>query len=184
MHQNIVFQSIAVIGAGTMGRAIAGQIANAGLDVLLLDMPDDGGGDVNARALDAVARLKASEPPALFSKDVAARIAVGNIRDDLGRLADADWVIEAVVERLDVKQALYKDLQQVIRDDAVVTSNTSTIPISVLMAGMPENFRRRFAITHYFNPVRYMRLLELVAGADSAGDVMARLKDMNDRILG
>ena len=184
MHQNIVFQSIAVIGAGTMGSAIAGQIANAGLDVLLLDMPDDGGGDVNARALDAVERLKASEPPALFSKDVAARIAVGNIRDDLGRLADADWVIEAVVERLDVKQALYKDLQQVIRDDAVVTSNTSTIPISVLMEGMPENFRRRFAITHYFNPVRYMRLLELVAGDDSDAEVMARLKDMNDRILG
>ena len=184
MHQNIVFQSIAVIGAGTMGSAIAGQIANAGLDVLLLDMPDDSGDNVNARALDAVARLKASEPPALFSKDVAARIAVGNIRDDLARLADADWVIEAVVERLDVKQALYKDLQQVIRDDAVVTSNTSTIPISVLMEGMPENFRRRFAITHYFNPVRYMRLLELVAGDDSAGDVMARLKDMNDRILG
>ena len=184
MHQNIVFQSIAVIGAGTMGRAIAGQIANAGLDVLLLDMPDDGGDNVNARALDAVARLKASEPPALFSKDVAARIAVGNIRDDMRRLADADWVIEAVVERLDVKQALYKDLQQVIRDDAVVTSNTSTIPISVLMEGMPKSFRRRFAITHYFNPVRYMRLLELVAGADSAGEVMARLKDMNDRILG
>ena len=184
MSQKIPFQSIAVIGAGTMGRAIAGQIANAGLDVLLLDMPDDSGGDVNARALDAVARLKASEPPALFSKDVAARIAVGNIRDDLARLTDADWVIEAVVERLDVKQALYKDLQQVIREDAVVTSNTSTIPISVLMEGMPENFRRRFAITHYFNPVRYMRLLELVAGADSADDVMARLKDMNDRILG
>ena len=184
MCQKIPFQSIAVIGAGTMGRAIAGQIANAGLDVLLLDMPDDGGDNVNARALDAVARLKASEPPALFSKDVAARIAVGNIRDDLGRLADADWVIEAVVERLDVKQALYKDLQQVIREDAVVTSNTSTIPISVLMEGMPENFRRRFAITHYFNPVRYMRLLELVAGADSADEVMARLKDMNDRILG
>ena len=184
MRQNIVFQSIAVIGAGTMGRAIAGQIANAGLDVLLLDMPDDGGGDVNARATDAVERLKASEPPALFSKESAARIAVGNIRDDLGRLADADWVIEAVVERLDVKQALYKDLQDVIRDDAVVTSNTSTIPISVLMAGMPENFRRRFAITHYFNPVRYMRLLELVAGDDSDAAVMARLKDMNDRILG
>ena len=184
MSQTMPFQSIAVIGAGTMGRAIAGQIANAGLDVLLLDMPDDGGEDVNARALDAIERLKASEPPALFSKAVAARIAVGNIRDDMGRLADADWVIEAVVERLDVKQALYKDLQQVIRDDAVVTSNTSTIPISVLMAGMPENFRRRFAITHYFNPVRYMRLLELVAGDDSAGDVMARLKDMNDRILG
>lgn len=184
MSQKMPFQSIAVIGAGTMGSAIAGQIANAGLDVLLLDMPDDGGDNVNARASDAIERLKASDPPALFSKAVATRIAVGNIRDDLARLADADWVIEAVVERLDVKRALYQKLQDVIPEDAVVTSNTSTIPISVLMEGMPENFRRRFAITHYFNPVRYMRLLELVAGDDSDSDVMARLKDMNDRILG
>ena len=184
MSQAIPFQSIAVIGAGTMGSAIAGQIANAGLDVLLLDMPDDSGGAVNARALDAVERLKTSDPPALFSTAVASRIAVGNIRDDLARLAHSDWVIEAVVERLDVKKGLYQELQHVIPEDAVVTSNTSTIPIRVLMEGMPQDFRRRFAITHYFNPVRYMRLLELVAGADSDAEVIERLKDMNDRILG
>ena len=184
MMKDIPFHSIAVIGAGTMGSAIAGQIANAGLSVLLLDMPDDDGDEVNSRAIDAVERLKKSDPPALFSKACAERIQVGNIRDDMGRLAKADWIIEAVVERLDIKKALYQQLAAVIPADAVVTSNTSTIPIRVLVEDMPADFRRRFAITHYFNPVRYMRLLELVEGEETDAAIMARLKDMNDRVLG
>ncbi|MBL6783189.1 MAG: enoyl-CoA hydratase/isomerase family protein [Alphaproteobacteria bacterium] len=178
------FSSIAVIGAGTMGSAIAGQIANAGLDVLLLDMPDDDAEEVNRRSVDAVERLKKSDPPALFSKSCAERIQTGNIRDDMAKLADADWIIEAVVERLDIKKTLYKQLAEVIPSDAVVTSNTSTIPIKVLVEDMDAEFRRRFAITHYFNPVRYMRLLELVEGEDTDPAIMARLKDMNDRVLG
>ena len=181
---DIPFSSIAVIGAGTMGSAIAGQIANAGLDVLLLDMPDDDAEEVNRRSVDAVERLKKSDPPALFSKSCAERIQTGNIRDDMAKLADADWIIEAVVERLDIKKTLYKQLAEVIPSDAVVTSNTSTIPIKVLVEDMDAEFRRRFAITHYFNPVRYMRLLELVEGEDTDPAIMARLKDMNDRVLG
>mgnify|MGYP001028100126 FL=1 len=181
---DIPFSSIAVIGAGTMGSAIAGQIANAGLDVLLLDMPDDDAEHVNRRSIDAVDRLKKSDPPALFSKSCADRIKTGNIRDDMAKLADADWIIEAVVERLDIKKSLYRQLAEVIPSDAVVTSNTSTIPIRVLVEDMDIDFRRRFAITHYFNPVRYMRLLELVEGEDTDADIMARLKDMNDRVLG
>ncbi|MGB2061409.1 MAG: 3-hydroxyacyl-CoA dehydrogenase NAD-binding domain-containing protein [Candidatus Puniceispirillales bacterium] len=181
---DIPFSSIAVIGAGTMGSAIAGQIANAGLDVLLLDMPDDDAEHVNRRSMEAVERLKKSDPPALFSKACADRIKTGNIRDDMAKLADADWIIEAVVERLDIKKALYRQLAEVIPDHAVVTSNTSTIPIRVLIEDMDKDFRRRFAITHYFNPVRYMRLLELVEGEDTDADIMARLKDMNDRVLG
>ena len=184
MMKDIPFHSIAVIGAGTMGSAIAGQIANAGLNVLLLDMPDDDGDEVNSRAINAVERLKKSDPPALFSKACAERIQVGNIRDDMGQLAKADWIIEAVVERLDIKKALYQQLASVIPADAVVTSNTSTIPIRVLVEDMPVEFRRRFAITHYFNPVRYMRLLELVEGEETDAAIMARLKDMNDRVLG
>ena len=181
---DIPFSSIAVIGAGTMGSAIAGQIANAGLDVLLLDMPDDDAEEVNRRSVDAVELLKKSDPPALFSKSCAERIQTGNIRDDMAKLADADWIIEAVVERLDIKKTLYKQLAEVIPSDAVVTSNTSTIPIKVLVEDMDAEFRRRFAITHYFNPVRYMRLLELVEGEDTDPAIMARLKDMNDRVLG
>jgi 3-hydroxyacyl-CoA dehydrogenase len=137
---DIPFSSIAVIGAGTMGSAIAGQIANAGLDVLLLDMPNDDAEDVNQRSIDAVDRLKKSDPPALFSKSCADRIKTANIRDDMAKLADADWIIEAVVERLDIKKSLYRQLAEVIPSDAVVTSNTSTIPIRVLVEDMDIEF--------------------------------------------
>ncbi|MGC6484817.1 MAG: 3-hydroxyacyl-CoA dehydrogenase NAD-binding domain-containing protein [Candidatus Puniceispirillales bacterium] len=176
------FQSIAVIGAGTMGSGIAGQIANAGHKVLLLDLPGDE--NPNAASEGAVQRLLKSDPPALMHKSRAELITCGNMRDDFNRLAECDWIIEAVVERLDIKKDLYKRLDAVIRDDCVVTSNTSTIPISLLVEDMPETFRRRFAITHYFNPVRYMRLLELVRGEATDAAIMARLADYNDRILG
>ena len=177
------FSSIAVIGAGTMGGGIAGQIANAGHDVLLLDLPAD---DANANAASkrAVERLLKSDPPLLMDKSCAERIECGNTRDDFDRLAECDWIIEAVVERLDIKQELYKQLAGVINPDCIVTSNTSTIPIEVLMQGMPLDFAKRFAITHYFNPVRYMRLLELVRGNDTAAEVMAKLADYNDEFLG
>lgn len=180
------FKNIAVIGAGTMGSGIAGQIANAGHQVLLLDLPKDDGeaDDVNAVSQGAVDRLLKSDPPALMHKSRAELITCGNMRDDWDRLADCDWIIEAVVERLDIKKGLYKRLDEVIKPDCVVTSNTSTIPISLLVEDMPTAFRARFAITHYFNPVRYMRLLELVRGPETNETVMARLADYNDRILG
>ena len=182
MSSAIPFKHIAVIGAGTMGSGIAGQIANAGLNVLLLDLPADD--HANAVTEGAVQRLLKSDPPALMHKSRAELITCGNMRDDFDRLAECDWIIEAVVERLDIKKDLYKRLDAVISADCVVTSNTSTIPISLLVEDMPESFRRRFAITHYFNPVRYMRLLELVRGSDTDEGVIARLADYNDRILG
>ncbi len=178
----IPFKKIAVIGAGTMGSAIAGQVANAGQDVLLLDLPREG--DPNGAARSAVERLLKSDPPALMQKSRAGRIEVGNIRDDFDKLAFCDWIVEAVVERLPIKKDLYQQLDQVIRDDCVVTSNTSTIPIRLLVEDMPLSFRRRFAITHYFNPVRYMRLLELVSGEDTDAEIIERLAGYNDRILG
>jgi len=182
MAKDVPFSRIAVIGAGTMGSGIAGQIANAGHDVLLLDLPRDG--DANGAAKTAVERLLKSDPPALMHKSRAEKISIGNTRDDFDKLGECDWIIEAVVERLDIKKDLYARLDAVIRDDCVVTSNTSTIPIRLLVEDMPLAFRRRFAITHYFNPVRYMRLLELVEGADTDPAIMARLADYNDRILG
>ena len=176
------YKNIAVIGAGTMGSGIAGQIANAGLPVLLLDIPDDS--NPNQRAESAIERLLNSDPPALVHKRVASLITPGNTRDDFNKLADADWIVEAVVERLDIKKALYKQLHDVIDADCIVTSNTSTIPISLLVEDMPEAFQQRFAITHYFNPVRYMRLLELVRGENTRPDVMQSLAEFNDRIMG
>jgi len=185
-----MFEKFAVIGSGTMGAGIAGQIANAGHEVLLLDLPSDAGGGaagvggVNAIADAAVERLLHSEPPALMDKAHATRIRTGNTRDDLEQLADYDWIVEAIVERLDIKRALYVRLEAIVNERCIVTSNTSTIPIRLLVEGRSDAFRRRFAITHYFNPVRYMRLLELVSGTDTEQDVVATLAAFNERELG
>lgn len=176
------FNKIAVIGAGTMGSGIAGQIANAGLNVMLLDIP--GENSPNERSEAAIERLLASDPPALVHKRCAGNITPGNTRDDFEELKDADWIVEAVVERLDIKKDLYARLNETISSDCIVTSNTSTIPISLLVESMPESFQKRFAITHYFNPVRYMRLLELVRGQNTDAQVIAKLADFNDRVMG
>ncbi len=165
-----------------MGSGIAGQIANAGQCVLLLDIP--GKASPNEFSERAVERLLASEPPALVHKKCADLITTGNTEDDFDQLSDVDWIIEAVVERLDIKKDLYRRLNETISSDCIVTSNTSTIPISLLVENMPQSFQQRFAITHYFNPVRYMRLLELVRGEHTTDSVMTRLADFNDRVMG
>jgi len=170
-------KNIAVIGAGTMGSGIAGQIANAGNDVLLLDLT----ADATDRALE---RLKTSEPPALHSRNALKHIQAGTIDADFDKLAQCDWIVEAIVERLDLKRDLYARLEATIGPDCIVTSNTSTIPIKLLTEGRSQSFQERFAITHYFNPVRYMRLLELVRGAHTRPDVMLKLAQYNDEVLG
>ena len=177
------FRNIAVIGAGTMGSGIAAQIANAGHQVLLLDLAARDGAEKSPAEM-AIDRLLASDPPQLMHKRNAGSIITGTISDDFDKLADCDWIIEAVVERLDIKKDLYARLHATIGPDCIVSSNTSTIPISLLVEDMPADFRKRFAITHYFNPVRYMRLLELVRGADTENAVIDRLADFNDRVLG
>ena len=177
------FRNIAVIGAGTMGSGIAAQIANAGHQVLLLDLAAQDGAEKSPAEM-AIDRLLASDPPQLMHKRNAGSIITGTISDDFDKLADCDWIIEAVVERLDIKKDLYARLHATIWPDCIVSSNTSTIPISLLVEDMPADFRKRFAITHYFNPVRYMRLLELVRGADTEDAVIDRLADFNDRVLG
>ena len=171
------FKCIAVIGAGTMGSGIAGQIANAGHKVLLLDL--------NTEATDyALQRLKKSEPAPLHQRCNVDLIKTGTIEDDFDKLAECDWIVEAIVEQLDVKRNLYRRLDDVISKNCIVTSNTSTIPIKLLVAEMPTAFQERFAITHYFNPVRYMRLLELVRGEKTRSDVMEKLSGFNDEVLG
>jgi 3-hydroxyacyl-CoA dehydrogenase len=173
---------VAVIGAGTMGAGIAGQVANAGIEVWLLDLPADD--DVNALALRGLERLRDPNQPGLISKDAEALIHLGNTRDDFEQLADCDWIAEAVVERLDIKKDLYRRLDSVCHAQAIITSNTSTIPIRLLVEDMPPEFRRRFAITHFFNPVRFMRLLELVRGEDTDAAVIDQLADFCEQRLG
>ena len=177
------FQKVAVIGAGTMGAGIAGQVANAGVDVLLLDLPTDGA-QVNALAERGYQRLSNPNQPGLMSKKAAERITLGNTRDDFDQLADCDWIAEAVVERPDVKKNLYKRLHRICNHHTIITSNTSTIPIRLLVEDMPESFRKRFAITHFFNPVRFMRLLELVRGDATDPEVVNRLDRFCDQKLG
>ena len=179
----IKFKKIAVIGAGTMGSGIAAQIANAGLDVLLLDLAAKEKNKLSP-ADAAVERLIRSDPPQLVSKNVSKRIQTGTIERDFDKLKDYDWIIEAVVERLDIKKSLYSRLDGIMKSECVVTSNTSSIPIAVLMEEMSVVFQQRFAITHYFNPVRYMRLLELVVGVHTRQDIVNALSDFNDLVLG
>lgn len=173
----------AVIGAGTMGLGIAGQLANAGIDVLLLDLPAEGD-NRNAVCERAIERLLDENSPGLLHKSNLERITIGNIEDDFDKLANVDWIAEAVVERLEIKKELYKRIDEVRRPGAIVSSNTSTIPISLLVEDMPEEFRSEFAITHFFNPVRYMRLLELVRGASTKQAVIDCLDQFNDERMG
>jgi len=174
---------VCVIGAGTMGAAIAAQVANAGVPVLLLDIVRDPA-DRNAVASGAVERLLKTDPAPLMSKAAAKLIEIGNIEDDLPRVTECDWIVEAIIERLDLKQQLYAKLEEHRKAGAAVSSNTSTIPLAQLVEGRTDDFRRSFLITHFFNPPRYMRLLEIVSGPDSDRAVVARIADFADRALG
>ena len=177
-------ERVAVIGSGVMGGGIAAHLANAGASVLLLDVAAKDGSDRSAVARAAVDRLAKSRPPAFMHRRAARRIDAGNLDDDLPRVAEADWIVEAVVERLDVKRDLYARLDAVRRPGAIVSSNTSTIPLARLVEGASEGLRRDFAITHFFNPPRYMRLLEIVRGPETRPDLVERLRGFADRRLG
>ena len=174
---------VGVIGAGTMGAGIAGQVANAGIEVWLLDLPTEGE-NVNSLAQKGLERLRDPDMPGIMSKEAEELIHLGNTRDNFNELTECDWIAEAVVERLDIKQALYKKLHETCKESAIITSNTSTIPISLLTEGMPQDFCERFAITHFFNPVRFMRLLELVRGEQTRQNVMDTLDVFCESMLG
>ena len=175
---------VCVIGAGVMGSGIAAQVANAGFQALLLDIVPAGAADRNVLAKAAVAKLAVAEPAPLMSKAAAKLIEIGNVEDDLKRLAECDWIIEAVTERADIKQALYKKIDAARKPGSILSSNTSTLPLHVLMAGMPENIKRDFCITHFFNPPRYMRLLEIVAGPETRAEVIDAVTAFADEKLG
>jgi 3-hydroxyacyl-CoA dehydrogenase len=174
----------AVIGAGVMGAGIAAQFANAGVPVLLLDIVPNGATNRNALAEGAIAKMLKTEPAPFMSTRAAKLVTPGNIEDHLAQLAECDWIVEAIVERLDVKQALYRQIDAVRRPGTAVSSNTSTIPLKLLTEGMSEAFERDFLITHFFNPPRYMRLLEIVAGKHTDSGLAAAVGDFADRVLG
>ena len=177
-------EKAAVLGAGVMGAQIAAHLANAGVPVMLLDMVPQGADNRNALAEGAVARMLKAEPAPFVHKRAARLVTPGNLEDHLDGLAEADWIVEAVIEDLEIKRALYEKVEAVRKDGALISSNTSTIPLARLIDGLPERFANDFLITHFFNPPRYMRLLELVAGAKTRPEALAILEDFADRRLG
>jgi 3-hydroxyacyl-CoA dehydrogenase len=171
------FRSAAVLGAGTMGAQIAAHLSNAGLSVLLLDVSREA-------ARQGRDRLRATRPDPCFVPDALSRIAPGGFDEDAGRLHEADWIIEAVIESLDAKQTLLARLLPHARPDAVLSSNTSGIPLAAIAAPWPAERRARWLGTHFFNPPRYLHLVELIPTPDTSADVVARVRDFADRRLG
>ncbi|MCC7055006.1 MAG: 3-hydroxyacyl-CoA dehydrogenase/enoyl-CoA hydratase family protein [Gemmatimonadaceae bacterium] len=180
----IEIRRAAVIGAGTMGSGIAAQLANAGIPVLLLDVVPAGAAERNVLAAGALTRMRTQQPAPFMSAEAMALVTPGNVEDDLDAVSEVDWIIEAVFEDPAVKAPLYKKLDATRRPGSIISSNTSTIPLGTLIAGQSEAFAADFAITHFFNPPRYMRLLELVSGPQTRPEVTDALRRTCDERLG
>jgi 3-hydroxyacyl-CoA dehydrogenase len=170
-------RTAAVLGAGVMGAQIAAHFANAGIRVRLLDVTADA-------ARDGLARARTLKPDPFFTSDAASLIETGGFDEGLPRIGDADWIVEAIVERLDAKQALMARVDAVRRADAIVSSNTSGIPIASISEGRSDGFRRHWLGTHFFNPPRYLHLLELIPTPDTDSEVARRVTAFCDVRLG
>ena len=183
-------RKVAVLGAGTMGSRIAAHIANAGVPIVLLDMvppgtPADAGAAArNKLALTALDGLKKAKPAAFYTVDSARLITPGNFDDDLERIAECDWIVEAVAENLEIKRALLAKAEQHRTPGTIVTTNTSGLPVASIVAGMPEDLRRHWFGTHFFNPPRYMRLLEMIATPETDAADLAAVAEFCDKRLG
>jgi len=178
-----VIRKAGVLGAGTMGSRIAAHLANAGLPVVLLDIPSEKGARsaIASQELDA---LKKSKPAAFYDPAYAARVSVGNFDDDLALLADCDWVIEAVTENLAIKQDLLDKVAPHLKRDAILTTNTSGLPVASIAAKLPESVQRRWFGTHFFNPPRYMRLVEIIPTPQANAAAIAAVAHFADLLLG
>ena len=177
-------QKVAVIGSGVMGAGITAHCANAGCEVLLLDIVPDGAEDRNSLSKTAIQKMHKSNPEMLMHKRNSKRITPGNIEDDLHLLEDFDWVIEVVIENLDVKRDLYSRLCDKIGPETILSSNTSTLPRSKLVSELPRDISSRFLITHFFNPPRYLPLLEVVTSSEVDESVVTRFCEFADHRLG
>ena len=173
----------AVLGAGTMGAGIAAHLANAGIPVLLLDIAADGE-DKNAIVKKGWERALKSKPAALMAKDRANLVTLGNLDDDFEKLGKVDWVVEAIVERLDIKQQLHERLEKTTTESTIVSSNSSGIPMALQVKGRSDGFKKRFLGTHFFNPPRYLHLLELIPTKHTDSDVVKTISEFGDKVLG
>lgn len=185
-----VIKKVAVLGSGVMGSRIACHFAGVGVQVLLLDivpkdLPADAKpADKNKIVNDALQAALKSNPSPVYSKDVVKRITTGNFDDNMKDIASCDWVIEVVIERLDIKQQVYEKVEQFRKPGTLITSNTSGIPIHLLSQGRSEDFKKNFCGTHFFNPPRYLRLLEIIPTPDTDPAVTDFLMHYGDLFLG
>jgi 3-hydroxyacyl-CoA dehydrogenase len=180
----MAISKVAVIGSGVMGGGIAAHVANAGIPVVLLDIVRPGAKNRSIVAEEAIERLLKTDPAPLMHRDFVRLITPGNIDDHLSLLAECDWIVEAVLERLEIKHATYEKIERARKPGSIVSSNTSTIPLKDLVGHLPERFQRDFLITHFFNPPRYMRLLEIVSGPRTREDAVRDIDAFCDLRLG
>jgi 3-hydroxyacyl-CoA dehydrogenase len=175
---------VGVLGAGSMGSGIAALAASAGVPVVLLDVPSSGGSDRNSVARDALARAAKAKPAPFMDPSAARLIQIGNFDDRLDLLRDCDLIIEAIIEDAETKRALYERVEAVRGERAIVASNTSGIPIASLGTGRSDAFRAHFLGTHFFNPPRYLHLLEIIATAETAPNVITKVRRFAEHVLG
>src|SRR5260370_23763456 len=158
-------EKAAVLGAGTMGARSAAHCANAGLPCVLLDMvPQEPGADRNKIVRAGLEAAKKARPAAFVTASLAEKVTIGNFEDDLARCAEADWIIEAVAENLEIKRKLLARVAQFRKPGAIVTTNTSGWPVRLIAEGMSEEFQQHWAGTHFFSPPRYLKLVEVIPG--------------------
>ncbi len=177
-----------VLGAGTMGARIAAHFANAGLPCILLDIVPSGAApgspERNKIVRAGLEAAKKSKPAAFFTSALAEKVSIGNFEDDLQRVAEADWIIEVVAENLEIKRKLLARVAQFRKPGAIVTTNTSGLPVHLIAEGMSEEFQENWCGTHFFNPPRYLKLVEVIPGPKTSSDVLETLRDFCDRRLG
>jgi len=183
-------EKAAVLGAGTMGSRIAAHLANAGLPCILLDIvppdlkPGSPAADRNKIVRAGLEAAKKSKPAAFFAPALVEKVSIGNFEDDLARCAEADWIIEVVAENLEIKRNLLSRVAQFRKPGAIVTTNTSGLPVHLIAESMSEEFQQHWAGTHFFNPPRYMKLVEVIPGPKTSHEVIDTLRDFCDRRLG
>ena len=187
---NRTIKKVAVLGSGVMGSRIACHFAGVGLQVLMLDiqpkdLPADAKkADKNKIVNDALTTAIKSNPSPVYTKDVVKKISTGNFTDNMKDIATYDWIIEVVVERLDIKQSIFTEVEKYRKPGTLITSNTSGIPINLMAEGRSDDFKKHFCGTHFFNPPRYLRLLEIIPTLHTDQAVVDFLMHYGDLVLG
>ena len=189
MDAKQIIKKVAVLGSGVMGSRIACHFANIGVQVLLFDIVSENAPEGNKAARnkivnDALDFAIKSNPSPLYLKSFARRITTGNFTDDISKIADCDWIIEVVVERLDIKQKVFETVEKYRKQGTLITSNTSGIPIHLMTEGRSDDFKKNFCGSHFFNPPRYLKLLEIIPTKDTLPGVVNFLMDYGDKFLG